>query len=48
MCSHFKLKAVAEFVRALDWRPGGPGFEALCGNFASELWQFHLPRFASV
>ena len=25
------------------------GFESLCGNlFASELWQFCLPRFASV
>ena len=37
-----------EWVRALDWRPGGPGFESRCGNFASELWQFRLPRFASV
>ena len=33
---------------ALDWRPGGPGFESCCGNFASELWQFRLPRFAGV
>ena len=24
-------------VRALDWRPCGPGFESRCGNFASEL-----------
>ena len=24
-------------LRALDWRPGGPGFESCCGNFASEL-----------
>ena len=24
---------VAEWVRALDWRPGGPGFESRCGNF---------------
>ena len=24
-------------VRALDWRPGGPGFESRCGNFASEF-----------
>ena len=35
-------------VRALDWRPGGSGFEYRCGNFASELWQFRLSRFASV
>ena len=41
--------AVAEWVRALDLRPDGPGFESHCGNlFASELWQFRLPRFASV
>ena len=40
--------AVAEWLRALDWRPGGPGFESCCGNFVSELWQFRLPRFASV
>ena len=41
--------AVAEWVRALDWRPDGPGFESHCGKlFASELWQFRLPRFASV
>ena len=40
---------VAEWVRALDWRPGGPGFESCWWHFAStELWQFHLPRFASV
>ena len=27
----------------------GPGFESHCGKpFASELWQFRLPRFASV
>ena len=26
--------AEAELVRALDWRPGGPGFEPRCGNFA--------------
>ena len=29
-------------LRALDWRPGGPGFESCCGNFAVELWQFRL------
>ena len=40
--------AVAEWVRALDWRLGDPGFESCCGNFTSELWQFRLPRFASV
>ena len=28
---------VAERSRALDWRPGGPGFESRCDNFASEL-----------
>ena len=39
---------VAEWVRALDWRPGGPGFESRCANFASELWQCCLPLFASV
>ena len=39
---------MAEWVRALDWRPGGPGFESRCGNlFASELWKFCLHRFAS-
>ena len=26
--------AVAEWVRALDWRPDGPGFESHCGNFS--------------
>ena len=36
---------LAECVTALDWRPGGPGFESLCDNFASELWPFRLPRF---
>ena len=30
------------------WRPGGSGFQSRCGNFASELWQFRLLRFASV
>ena len=39
---------MAEWVRSLDWRPGGPGFESSCGNFALDLWQFHLPRFANV
>ena len=23
---------MAEWVRAFDWRPGGPGFESRCGN----------------
>ena len=23
------------YVRALEWRPGDPGFESRCGNFAS-------------
>ena len=40
--------AVAEWVRASDWRPGGHGFESCCHYFASELWQFRLPPFASV
>ena len=31
---------MVEWVRALDWRLGSPGFESRCGNFASELWQF--------
>ena len=39
---------VAEWVRAWDWRPGGPGFESHCGNFAPELWQFRLPHFGPV
>ena len=37
---------MGEWVRVVDWRPDGPGFESRCGNFASELWQFCLPRFA--
>ena len=37
-----------EWARALDWRPGGPGFKSCCGKLASDLWQFHLPHFASV
>ena len=28
---------MAELVRALAWRPGGPGFKSCCGNFSSEL-----------
>ena len=36
--------AVAEWVRALDWRPDGQWFESHIGKlFASELWQFRLP-----
>ena len=35
---------VAEWVRSLDWRPGGPGFESCWRYFASELWQFHLSQ----
>ena len=31
---------MAELVRALDWRPGGPGFESCCGNFVLERCQF--------
>ena len=30
---------MAEWVRALDWRPGCPGFESRCGNFASQVRQ---------
>ena len=42
--------AVTQWVTALEWRPGGPGFESRGGNLTSEseLWQFRLPRFASV
>ena len=44
--------AVAEWVRALAWtgdRTVPAGFESYFGKlFSSELWQFHLPRFASV
>ena len=28
---------VAEWVRALDWRPGGPGFEPSCGNIVIDI-----------
>ena len=28
---------MAEWVRTLDWRPGGPGFESRCGNFALDF-----------
>ena len=28
---------VRDFLRALEWRPGGPGVECCCGDFASEL-----------
>ena len=38
---------VAVRLRALYCRPGGPGFEFRCSNFASELWQFRLPRFSA-
>ena len=44
----FWVGVVSEWVRVLDWRPGGPRFESHCGNFASELWQFRLPRFAMM
>ena len=39
--------AVAEWVSALAWtgdRVVLAGFESRGGNFASELWQFPLPR----
>ena len=26
------MGAVAEWVKVLDWRPGGPWFESSCGN----------------
>ena len=41
---------VVEWGRALDWdwRPGGPGFECRCGNFASELWKFHLYLYSAL
>ena len=43
------LTLTIEWVRALDWRPDGPGFEYHCGKlFASELWQFRLNCLASV
>ena len=39
---------MAEWVRTLDWRPGGPGFESRCGNFASHNVQInqipYIPR----
>ena len=48
----FRGGAVAEWVRALAWtgdRTVPAGFESYFGKlFSSELWQFHLPRFASV
>ena len=34
---------VAEWARALDWRPGGPGFESRCANFASEICNSIFP-----
>ena len=37
---------MAEWVREFDRRPDGRGFESHCELFASELWQFRLPRFA--
>ena len=38
VCVHHAAGGVvAEWVRVQDWRPGGPGFESCCGNFASEL-----------
>ena len=43
-----RVGAVTESFRSLDWRPDGPGFESCCGNFASELWQSRLRRFAIV
>ena len=36
---------MAEWVRALDWRPGGPGFESRCGNFALEFGNSVYPTF---
>ena len=54
MCSRYLILlaiqfAVAEWVRAFAWtgdRTVPAGFDSRCGNFASELWQFRLPRFA--
>ena len=45
--------AVAERVRALDWRPGGPGFESWACRILLRQLPFgtlaiSLPRFASV
>ena len=42
--------AMAEWVRALACAGGryGSGSNPAAENFASELWQFRLPRFASV
>ena len=34
---------MAEWVRAVDWRPDGPGFESRCGNFASEVFNSVYP-----
>ena len=31
--------ALSEWVRAYDWRQGGPAFESCWRDFASELWQ---------
>ena len=45
------VAALVEWVRALAWtgdRVVLAGFESRCGNFVSALWQFRLPRFASV
>ena len=39
MNAHMTLETVTSVFRALDWRPGGPGFESRCGHSASELCQ---------
>ena len=35
--------AVAEWVRALDWRPDDPGFEFRCGNLYSIQFNCFIP-----
>ena len=37
---HYRGGAVAEWVRALDWRPDGPGFESHCGKLFASLRNF--------
>ena len=40
LCTHITGGSVAEGVRALDWLPGGPGFESRCGNLIIRFGTF--------
>ena len=48
--THLWGGALAEWVRALTWtgdRVVLAVSESRCGNFASDLWEFHIPCFAN-